>query len=49
MRCHAIAAIRYDLNVYMLIEVERERNTWRILNECLVEWSTHYSKSHIHV
>jgi hypothetical protein len=26
------------------LEVDRVRNTWRYLNENLVEWSTHYSK-----
>lgn len=43
-----IAATRYDPNAYMLVEVDRERNTWRFLNESLVEWSTHYSKPYTH-
>lgn len=41
---YTMAATRYDPNAYMLIEVDREKNTWRFLNESLVEWSTHYSK-----
>lgn len=45
---YAIAATRYDANAYMLIEVDRERDNWRFLNESLVEWSTHYSKPYIH-
>ncbi len=46
---YAIASTRYDPNAYMLIEVDRERNTWRFLNDNLVEWSTHYSKPYSHV
>jgi len=41
---YTMAATRYDPNAYMLLEVDREKNTWRFLNESLVEWSTHYSK-----
>ncbi len=41
---YVMAATSYDPNAYMLIEVDRDRNTWRFLNESLVEWSTHYSK-----
>ena len=43
---YCMAATRYDSNAYMLIEVDREKNTWRFLNESLVEWSTHYSKAY---
>jgi hypothetical protein len=39
-----MAATRYDPNAYMLIQVDRERNTWRFLNESLVDWSTYCSK-----
>jgi hypothetical protein len=46
---YTVAATRYDPNAYMLIEVDRERNTWRFLNESLVEWSTHYSKPYTHI
>jgi 3',5'-cyclic-AMP phosphodiesterase len=46
---YTIAATRYDPNAYMLVEVDRERNTWRFLNEGLVEWSTHYSKPYAHI
>ena len=46
---YAIAATRYDPNAYMLIEVDGEENTWRFLNESLVEWSTHYSKAYTHL
>ncbi len=45
---YVIAATRYDPNAYMLMEVDRQRNTWRFLNESLVEWSTHYSKPYNH-
>jgi len=46
---YVMAATRYDPNAYMLIEVDRKRNTWRFINESLVEWSTHYSKPYSHV
>ena len=39
-----MAATRYDPNAYMLMEVDTRANTWRFMNESLVEWSTHYSK-----
>lgn len=41
---YVIASTRYDPNAYMLIEVDRQRDSWRFMNESLVEWSTHYSK-----
>lgn len=41
---YVMAATRYDPNAYMLMEVDTRMNTWRFLNEPLVEWSTHYSK-----
>lgn len=41
---YVVASTRYDPNAYMLIEVDRRLNTWRFMNESLVEWSTHYSK-----
>jgi hypothetical protein len=39
-----MAATRYDPNAYMLMEVDTKQNTWRFMNEDLVEWTTHYSK-----
>ncbi len=44
---YTVASTRYDANAYMLVEVDRERNKWRFLNEDMVEWSTHYSKPYI--
>jgi len=41
---YIMAATRYDPNAYMLMEVDRHKQTWRFMNESLVEWSTHYSK-----
>jgi hypothetical protein len=32
-----------------LIEVDRERDSWRFMNESLVEWSTHYSKPYVRI
>jgi hypothetical protein len=46
---YTIAATRYDPNAYMLIEVDRERDSWRFMNESLVEWSTHYSKPYVRI
>lgn len=41
---YVIAATRYDANAYMLVEVDRDRKSWRFINSNLVEWSTHYSR-----
>lgn len=41
---YVMAATRYDPNACMLMEVDTRRQTWRFMNESLVEWSTHYSK-----
>ena len=41
---YVMAATRYDSNAYMLMEVDTQSQTWRFINEGLVEWSTHYSK-----
>jgi Calcineurin-like phosphoesterase len=41
---YVMAATRYDPNAYMLMEVDTMHNTWRFMNESLVDWSTHYSK-----
>ncbi|ADW68187.1 metallophosphoesterase family protein [Granulicella tundricola] len=41
---YTMAATRYDPNAYMLMEVDTKANTWRFMNESLVEWSTHYAK-----
>jgi len=46
---YAIAATGYDPNACMSIEIDRDRNTWRSLNESLVKWSTHYSMPYTHV
>jgi predicted MPP superfamily phosphohydrolase len=41
---YVMAATRYDLNAYMLLEIDPKLATWRFMNENLVEWSTHYSQ-----
>ena len=39
-----MAATRYDEDAYMLVEVDREKQTHRILNAPEIGWSTHYSE-----
>ena len=39
-----MASTRYDPNAYMLLEIDTRANTWRFLNQSLVQWSTHFSK-----
>ena len=39
-----IGATRYDPNAYMLVEVDKQKQTHRWLNMDLVDWNTHYSK-----
>ncbi len=39
-----MGATRYDQDAYMLIEVDTQQNTHRVLNLPQVEWSTHYSQ-----
>jgi hypothetical protein len=41
---YVMAATRYDPNAYMLLEIDPDKGSWRVLNADLVEWSTHYSK-----
>jgi predicted MPP superfamily phosphohydrolase len=41
---YVMAATRYDENAYMLLELDCQLFTWRFVNACLVDWSTHYSK-----
>ncbi len=39
-----MAATRYDEDAYLIVEVDRRKQTHRLLNLDLVEWDTHYSK-----
>ena len=39
-----IGATRYDANAYMLVEVDKQKQTHRWLNMSLVDWNTHYAK-----
>ena len=41
---YVMAATRYDPNAYMLLEIDTRANSWRFMNQSLVEWSTHYSQ-----
>lgn len=40
-----IAATRYDPDAYLIVEVDRRRQTHRLLNIDLVDWNTHYSEA----
>jgi len=48
--CNRLSALLplHDPNPWKLIEVGREQNNWRSLNESLVEWSAHATKLYIY-
>ena len=39
-----MGATRYDENAYVLLEIDRVKQTHRILNLAEIDWSTHYSR-----
>jgi 3',5'-cyclic AMP phosphodiesterase CpdA len=41
---YIVASTRYDSNSYMILEIDRETETWRFLNARCADWSTHFSQ-----
>ena len=39
-----VAAIRYDPDAYMILELDKATNSVSFVNQSCVDWSTHFSR-----